>query len=154
MLVTAWRIFKPRHAATAFTGEGARLFGGRWNNKGVAVVYTSQSLALAALEMLVHLHADLVLARYQVAAVTFDSEIVLPLDPGQLPRNWRADPPPARLRRIGDQWVAGGASAVLRVPSAVIDTEFNFLLNPAHPDFAKLIIGKPQNFKFDRRLAN
>src|SRR5262245_14906616 len=100
MILTAWRIFKPRHAATAFTGEGARLFGGRWNSKGVAVVYTSQSVALAALEMLVHLHSDHVLARYQVASVTFDSEIVQSLDMGQLPRNWRADPPPARLRRI------------------------------------------------------
>src|SRR5262245_31110056 len=130
MLWTAWRIFKPRHAAPAFTGEGARLFGGRWNSKGVVVVYTSQSLALAALEILVHLHSDLVLARYQVASVTFDAEIVESLDVRQLPRNWRADPPPARFRRIGDRWVAEGTSAVLRVPSAVIDTEFNFLLNP------------------------
>src|SRR5262245_10836793 len=141
MLWTAWRIFKPRHAATAFTGEGARLFGGRWNSKGVAVVYTSQSLALAALEMLVHLPSDLVLARYQVAPVTFDSDVVQSVDTAQLPRNWRADPPPARLRQIGDRWVAEGAAAVLRVPSAVIDTEFNFLLNPAHPDFANLTIG-------------
>ena len=153
MPVTAWRIFKPRHGRTAFTGEGARLYGGRWNSPGVAVVYTSQGLALAALEMLVHLHSEQVLERYRVAPVTFDSELVRDVDRARLPRNWRADPAPARLRAVGDRWVAGNESAVLRVPSAVVEGEFNFLLNPAHPDFARLVIGRPRAFRFDPRLA-
>jgi RES domain-containing protein len=153
MPLTAWRIFQPRHAGAAFTGAGARLYGGRRNSKGVAVVYTSQSLALAALELLVHLHAAQILERYRVTPVTFDPELVRDVDRAQLPRNWRADPAPARLRAIGDRWVAGNESAVLCVPSAVIETEFNFLLNPAHADFARLVIGKSRPFRFDPRLT-
>ncbi len=76
MTVTAWRIFKPKHAAAAFTGEGARLYGGRWNSKGTAVVYAAGSAALAALELLVHLAPQRMLELYQLCDVTFDEKIV------------------------------------------------------------------------------
>src|SRR5581483_7913131 len=99
-----------------FSGEGARLFGGRYNGKGFAVVYTSSSVALAALEMLVHLQAAEVLAHYRVRSIRFDESLVASLDRGALPPNWRDSPPPPDFQRMGDDWMTAGSSAVLRVP--------------------------------------
>jgi RES domain-containing protein len=152
-VLVGWRIYKPKHAATAFTGEGARLFGGRFNSKGVAVVYTAGSASLAAMEMLVHLQATDLLAEYRICPVEFDDALVRTLDPADLPRGWRRSPPPAGVQAVGDAWVAAADSAVLRVPSAVVDPEHNYLLNPSHPDFAKVVIGKPRRFLFDPRLV-
>ena len=130
MTVTAWRIAKQRHAKTAFTGEGARLFGGRWNSPGTAVIYTAQSQSLAALEMLVHLESSNLLPNYIMIEVGIDDTLIVSIELSQLPKNWRADPPPAKVRAIGDAWVADRTSAVLRVPSALVPDEHNFLLNP------------------------
>lgn len=154
MSLSAWRIVKRKYASSAFGGEGARLFGGRWNNPGVAIVYTAQSQSLAALELLVHLDSSELLAAYVVFEVRIDESMIARVDLSELPRNWRADPPPDRLRDIGDAWVAAGGSAVLRTPSTVVPAEHNFLLNPGHPDFARLEIGKRSPFRFDRRLAD
>src|SRR5262249_50664791 len=112
-----------------------------------------QSLALAALEMLVHLQSQQILDSYLAAAVTFEAAQVKRLDRAKLPDDWRADPPPVVLRQLGDQWVANQESAVLRVPSAVIEAEDNFLLNPNHPDFDKIVISPPEPFHYDPRLA-
>jgi RES domain-containing protein len=149
---TAWRIVKTSRVAAAFDGEGARLYGGRWNSPGTAMVYTSESVALAALELLVHLQSSPLLARYSVIPARFDEDLVEPVDPASLPRGWNAHPAPVRLQEIGDRWVAQGRSAVLRVPSAVVPTERNFLLNPAHTGFAKVEIGAPIAFAFDPRF--
>ena len=129
------------------------VHGGRWNSPGAAVVYTSQSLSLAALEMLVHLEPEHLLESYRAIAVTFDEELARTLTREQLPRNWRSDRPPPRLQAVGNEWVKNNTSAVLRVPSVIIPEESNFLLNPAHPDFHRLTIGKPRRFQFDPRLA-
>jgi len=153
MTVTAWRIAKPKHARTAFTGEGARLFGGRWNNPGTSIVYTAQSQSLAVLEMLVHLDSPQLLEKYVLFEVGIDDSLITHVDPSRLPRTWRADPSPARVRAIGDDWVDTGASAVLRVPSALVTTENNFLLNPRHKDFSSIRVGKPMPFRFDSRLV-
>ena len=153
MNITAWRIYKPKHAATAFTGEGARLFGGRFNSKGVAMIYTSASLSLASLEMLVHLNSADLLKSYAVRNVTFDRRLVKTLRVQDLPRNWRRNPPPPGLRRIGDLWIANAESAVLEVPSTLVESESNFLLNPAHPDFRFIKLGKPKRHRFDPRLG-
>jgi RES domain-containing protein len=149
----AWRIFKPKHAASAFTGEGARLFGGRWNSKGTAVIYTAGSVSLATLEMLVHLQAPHLLDAYLLARVTFADSLVENLAPKLLPADWRADPAPAATMAFGDRWVAEGRSAVLRVPSAIIESEYNYLLNPAHPAFRKIAIARAEPFGFDPRLV-
>jgi len=148
MTVTAWRIAKRKHARTAFTGEGARLFGGRWNNPGTSIVYTAQSQSLAVLEMLVHLDSPQLLEKYVLFEVGIDDALITHVDPSRLPRTWRGDPSPARVRAIGDDWVGTDASAVLRVPSALVTTENNFLLNPRHKDFSSLRIGKPMPFRF------
>ena len=153
MTVTAWRITKRKHARHAFSGEGAREFGGRWNNPGTAVVYTAQSQSLAALEMLVHLDSADLLEKYVLLAADFDHSLVKVVDASNLPRNWRADPPPAQVRSIGDEWVLGGSSAVLQVPSVLVPGENNFLLNPGHQDFARIRCGKPLAFRFDARLG-
>ncbi len=151
-MVTAWRITKRKHARNAFSGEGAREFGGRWNNPGTAIVYTAQSQSLAALEMLVHLDSSDLLQKYVLIAVEFDQSLIRPVEPAALPRDWRSDPAPPEIRSIGDDWVLAGSSAVLQVPSALVPGENNFLLNPAHQDFAKLRFGKPLAFRFDPRL--
>jgi RES domain-containing protein len=151
--VTAWRITKRKHARNAFTGEGAREFGGRWNNPGIAVVYTAQHQSLAALEMLVHLDSSELLQKYVLIAVEFDQSLIARLEPSELPRQWRSEPPPPEVRSIGDEWILAGTSAVLQVPSALVPGESNFLLNPQHKDFAQLSFGKPLPFRFDPRLA-
>lgn len=152
MTITAWRIYLPKHAASAFTGDGARLFGGRFNSRGVPVVYTAGSISLAALELLVHLRSADVLSMYQLRSVTFDVALVTKLDPRRLPKTWRRYPASAAVRRIGDEWIAAGVSAVLEVPSVVVESESNYLLNPAHPDFGRIVIGNAKRFRFDARL--
>jgi RES domain-containing protein len=150
--ITAWRIVKARHVSEAFDGEGARVEGGRWNSPGTPVVYTSQSAALAALEMLVHLGRGAILLAYVLIPCTFDEALVSRLDRRRLPKSWRSYPAPPEVQLIGDEWVRGGTSAVLEVPSAVIDTDSNYLLNPQHRDFQAIRVMNPQPFEFDLRL--
>jgi RES domain-containing protein len=148
----AWRIIKQKHSKSAFTGEGARLYGGRWNSPGTAMVYAAESQALAVLEMLIHLDSSELLRKYLLFEVAMDEADVMDLDRSVLPRNWKESPPPAHVQRIGDNWVASEASAVLRVPSTLVPGECNFLLNPKHKNFRRLKIGKPVSFHFDARL--
>lgn len=152
MIFSAWRITKRKHQKIAFTGDGARRFGGRWNNPGIPVVYTAQSQSLAVLEMLVHLDSPQLLEQYVLFEVEIDSSLVTSVEPGSLPRNWRDEPPPPQVQAIGDEWTTSGTSAALRVPSALLPSESNFLLNPRHGDFARLRIGRPIPFRFDARL--
>jgi RES domain-containing protein len=152
MTVRAWRIVKAKHAAHAFSGEGAKRSGGRWNSPGVAVIYASGSVPLAMLEMLIHLQSQELLKRYVLFEVTFDESLVTTVDRRTLPKTWGKSPPSAVVQRVGDVWVAGGESAVLRVPSVVVPHEWNYLLNPGHPDFRRITIGPKQPVWFDPRL--
>ena len=152
-MIRAWRIVKTRYSADAFSGEGARLYGGRWNTSGTPIVYTSGSKSLATLELLVHLHTSS-LRSFSVCPVDFDDSLVESLDTAMLPRDWRASPPPNSLQTIGDDWISRGSSVVLRVPSAVIDSEHNYLINPAHKDFKKLVIGSMEVLEMDPRLIS
>jgi RES domain-containing protein len=150
---TVWRITKHKHARTAFSGSGARKYGGRWNSPGIAIVYTAENQSLAVLELLVNLESPDLLHKYVLISVDIDESLVTDFEQSHLRRNWRGDPPPAGLRKIGDDWVESATSAALRIPSTVVPAENNFLLNPAHPDFGKLVIGKPVAFSLDPRLA-
>jgi RES domain-containing protein len=135
-----------------FDGEGAYRYGGRWDSRGVRVVYLSSSPALAALEVLVNV-ADpqlLYTIPYVVIPVEFDEAHLS--RPERLPKKWKEDPPPKAAARIGDAWVMSAASLLLEVPSAVVPFENNYLLNPAHPAMGSLHIGDPQGFNFDPRL--
>ena len=153
MNLTAWRITKHKHVKSAFTGEGARLFGGRWNSPGTPIIYVAQSQSLAVLEVLVHLDSTAILEKYALLRIDFDESNVRDLNRSALPSSWRADPPPAETQAIGDEWAAAGKSVVLRVPSTLVPGESNFLLNPEHPEFKTLKIFKPQLFQFDPRLG-
>ena len=154
MTITAWRIVKAGYTAKAFDGEGARLDGGRWNSPGVPVVYTSGSAALATLEMLVHLGRRGILGAYVLIGCSFDETLVSHLDPKRLPKNWRTYPAPPAVQALGDEWARSGSSAVLQVPSVVIPTEVNYVLNPRHPEFERMHVLSPQPFEIDARLRD
>jgi RES domain-containing protein len=147
-----FRIVTRKRAADAFSGEGARLYGGRWNPKGVRVAYTASSRALAMLEMLVQ--DQPLRAKYVIIAAWIPSIIRIErVSPSKLPDNWQAAQHVEILRQIGADWIRRGRTAVLCVPSAVVPQESNYLLNPAHPDFNKIKLGKAEVLKTDRRLA-
>jgi len=143
---------KARYADAAFDGEGARLYGGRWNSVGTRVAYASESAALAVLEVLVHLQSSAVLGAYVLVPVEVPAALVREHPRDALPPDWRTSPPPPSARAIGDAWVRDGSSVALWLPSAVVETERNLLLNPAHPDFARVRVGEPRPFAFDPRL--
>jgi RES domain-containing protein len=152
-MLRVWRLCKRKHVRRAFDGTGARLFGGRWNHPGVAVVYTASSVSLAALELFVHV--DPQDAPDDLVAIPAD----IPDDVGRreirvasLPRNWRRTPAPAALPQLGSRWAVGLKTAVLAVPSALVPRERNYLLNPAHADFRRIRIGRPERFAFDPRM--
>jgi len=148
---TVWRITTARLAATAFSGEGARLYGGRWNPKGLALVYAAESRALALLEMMVQdapLRARYVLIPAQLP----DALSITSVGVADLPADWRRLDRRDALQRIGRDWLAQGRSALLAVPSAVLPAERNYLLNPRHPDFSLIIMGEPEALDTDLRL--
>lgn len=118
------------------------------------MVYASESAALAALEMLVHLGKGATLPAYVVIPCTFDDSLVKVIEPRTLPAGWRSYPAPPGLQVIGNAWVNENESAVLKVPSVVVATEFNYLLNPRHREFEEITIGRPQSFQFDLRLLS
>ena len=127
-----WRLCSRRYVA--FDGEGARLYGGRWNHPGTAVVYTSGSLALAAIEFFVNLDTDL--APPNLVAIAADIPDDIPTERivlGDLPKGWRRYPAPEALQDLGTGWLARAATTVLTVPSAVIPDERNYLLNLRTP---------------------
>jgi len=150
---TGWRIVKKKHEDHAFSGEGARLFGGRWNSPQRRVVYAADSVALAALELLVHMTDAEILRHYSVHAIHFADRHLVSLQTHSLGDDWRSSPAPHSLKVIGDAWLADQTSVALAVPSAVVPIERNYLINPEHPDFASLTTEGPLDFSFDTRLA-
>ncbi len=152
-MIEAWRIVHKRFAAEAFSGEGARLYGGRWNPPGVGMVYTAGSRSLALLEILVHLGRSRLFADYVLIPVQFDAALVTPVEEFGLPAEWDREPPPAATQTLGGQWLAAGERPILSVPSVVVPEERNYLLNPAHRSFGQIQIGKPTPCRIDRRLV-
>lgn len=147
-----WRIIDRGLVREAFSGQGACEYGGRWNSPGMRVTYCSEHPALAALEKLVHLQdAEQLRQSYVLISVDCPDELAERLA-DRLPRNWTGDGARARLRRMGDHWVASRRSAALIVPSVVLPQSNNILLNPLHPHFGRLEIGEAIGFDFDPRL--
>lgn len=150
-MTVVWRLLTARFADAAFSGEGARIHGGRWNHKGVPMVYAAGSQSLAMLEMLVQ--DEPLRARYVMISATLPkSTRVERVAAGELPADWRSFAAREQLQAIGSDWARRGSSAVLVVPSVVIPSESNYLLNPLHPSFAKVEIGEPRDFITDLRL--
>ena len=148
-----WCLCQRRYAASAFDGEGARRYGGRWNPVGVRVVYTSESISLAALEALVHVDPPEAPEDLVVIPVDIPNDMgITEVTSRGLPGGWRSSPGPPRLQQVGLNWVRTGQTAVLSVPSVVVPEERNYLMNPAHPDFARIRRGRPKAFAIDSRL--
>jgi RES domain-containing protein len=150
--VVGWRIVKARHASSAFSGEGARLFEGRWNSSGVRMVYCSEHLSLAALEIVVHIRPVTIPDKFRAFRVAWNERMMISIELSQLPKGWNAHPPGPASKSIGDDWVRKGESAVLGLPSVLVPQERTFLLNPQHRDFAKIKITDAGIFAVDPRL--
>ncbi len=152
-MIAGWRLLKEKLAEEAFNGEGARIYGGLWNHKGTAVVYISGSLSLAAIETFVHLGFETSNIKFSSIMLIIPDEVrIREVTIKSLPYDWRDEPLPASTKSIGSEWAKKMETVVLRVPSVIIPTEFNYVLNPLHPDFKKLTIGKPNTFSFDSRM--
>ena len=150
-MLVVWRMLTAKFADNAFSGEGARLYGGRWNSKGTPIVYTAGSQSLAVLEMMVQ--DEPLRARYLMIPAMLPRELKIDrVAPAQVPADWREPRAREQLQKIGRDWVSRGSSAVLIVPSVVIPSESNYLLNPLHPAFGKIEFGSPETFLSDRRL--
>lgn len=157
MTVRLWRIATEaaEYKALDASGTGAKLTGGRWNHRGVAVVYASPSIALAALETIVHLNAGALplnryLIRIDVPERIWDSRVAI--DKDNAPGGWDAEPAGLSSLEFGDEWVHANVSALLCVPSVVIPMEQNVLINPAHPDASELTFINTGKFVFDERI--
>ncbi len=151
--LSAFRLVSPRWASTAFSGEGARKYGGRWNSPGRPLVYLGGSRALCALELLVHLTSPGSRRKpYCFMEATFPANEILTLSPRDLPENWRESPTAKETRRLGDHWLTKGEFLALQVPSVLVPEEWNFLINPSHPRFSKIALSGVTNFRFDPRL--
>lgn len=152
-MTTLWRLCKARWAKTAFTGVSAATDPGRWNSVGNKMVYCAESRALASLEILAHVEDRSFLRSASFVAIPVEIPEALIHAPSQFPADWRRIPPGASTRRFGDRFLAAMKFPAMRVPSAVIIGEFNALLNPGHPRFGELVIGKPEPFRFDSRIV-
>jgi len=150
--ITAWRITSEKYADTAFNGEGAKEYGGRFNSVGTLVVYTSESISLATLELLAKAGGRQRLSGRVVLPVTFDESQVIAYDAGDLPQGWDARPYGPASQQVGDEWIRAEESLVLRVPSVVVPEEHNYLINPKHPEFGELKFGEPRSLDPDPRL--
>jgi len=154
MAVKVWRITHKDYAKSAFTGEGAKLFGGRFNSEGIPLVYTSGNLSLAMLEIMVQSNGR----DYFKHCVIFYAEIpenliTIPVL-NDLPKEWKQIPYGKQSQQFGDAWIKTGSSPVMRVPSVVVPVEYNFLMNPMHPEFSEININETENVSFDTRLTN
>lgn len=146
-----WRL--ARAAYTTPNGEGAKKYGGRWTPAGLAVVYTSASLALAAVEALVHADSDLLPDDLVILSAHIPETLpIRTLSPADLPDNWQKMPASRTLLTIGVDWLGTNCEVGLRVPSAVIPQEWNMLLNPAHRDFSAIKWTHEGRFHWDARL--
>ncbi|USX27707.1 RES family NAD+ phosphorylase [Oxalobacteraceae bacterium OTU3CINTB1] len=155
--VALWRIAKHTadYAATDLSGGGARACGGRWNGKGVPMVYAATTIALATLETLAHLGENIAirnafLVRIDVPAQVWKSRQTITA--GELPPTWLAEPPGSTSIDAGNAWLASRACALLLVPSVIVPEEYNVLINPLHPLANKLTASVVRQYVYDPRL--
>ena len=135
------------------TGIGAQLYGGRWNKRGIGVIYTSESRSLATVEYLVHLPISYAPSNLSMASIEIPDNITYKeINISKLPTNWRDNPVPDELAEIGTPWVLSKESLILRIPSVVVKHEFNILINPSHSDMNRVRISNIDSFQLDSRL--
>ena len=155
-MIEAWRVAAPGHSRTVdemLSGRGPLRYGGRWNSPGRRAVYLGGSLALASLELLVHLDVPDILRRYRRLRVLVPETLITDVPLRDLPDGWDAPLTNPATQAVGDRWLESLESVVLRVPSAVVPAEVNYVANPAHPGFAELEPGSIAGFRYDPRLG-
>ncbi|SDD16498.1 RES family NAD+ phosphorylase [Niabella drilacis] len=133
------------------SGTGAASFPGRWHNKGTYILYTAASPSLALLESVVHI-TTIVKLELCIIGLEIPGTSIQEVFREQLPEGWFRNPPPDQLKNIGDQFVEEGQFLALKVPSAVMQEEYNYLLNPAHPDFESVKVVYSRHLHLDQRL--
>ncbi len=152
-MMRVFRLLQTVQSLHGVDGEGARLYGGRWNSIGTPMVYCAQSLSLAVLEVMVHAGDHFLRGNpYSFLMIELSESLVTNPDPASLPESWSAADVHDSSRVYGDAWVEQKTSVALRVPSVIVPGEWNYLLNPAHPDFKKIKVGKAEPFALDKRL--
>lgn len=148
---SVYRIVKRSRAKNAFDGQGAKISPGRWNNKGNPIVYTAESQSLAMIEILANYEAiDLIQQNFVTIHAKVPTGYILSL--GNLPSNWSVSPAPGSTKSLGDGWLMSGESSVLAVPSVLVPTEYNYLINPNHADFSKILIDEAMDIVFPDRI--
>jgi RES domain-containing protein len=154
-VIEAFRLVRAEFARELWSGVGGLHVDGRWHSRGRRIVYTSQSLSLAQLEVLVHITDRRQLPSLVYAKVVVPDEVpVGSAEPDELPAAWRRfSPYSATTQLIGTRWLTEAKSAVLKVPSAISEQEWNYLLNPLHPDFEQLRLAAPKPFAMDPRVC-
>ena len=147
-----YRLAKSTYS-TDLSGKGAAKTGGRWNSKGVAVVYTSESRGLCTTEIAVHIPLGILPEDFQLVSIEIPASIkVYSLPASKLPENWNSIPHPGGTQELGDWFVRQNKQVVMKVPSAVVQGEFNYLINSGHREAKKIKIKKIEQFSFDQRL--
>ncbi|MBK7937738.1 MAG: RES family NAD+ phosphorylase [Lewinellaceae bacterium] len=135
------------------SGKGAELAGGRWNSKGLPMLYTSPGRALCMAEVAVHLPLHLIPVDYWLISIDLPDDVeTFEMDLKDLPGDWDSFPHSISTQKIGDQFLLAGGKLVFKAPSAVVKGDFNYLLNPRHPDFGAVKIVESEPFEFDSRL--
>jgi RES domain-containing protein len=145
-----YRITARMHAGD-LSGYGAAMYGGRWNKKGIPVVYTGENKEIALLETLVHT-PPLLIPELDMVTIEIPDNSITQLSIDALPENWNTYPAPAILSEIGERWVKEGKTIALKVPGCIIHSSNNLILNCAHPQFSLVKIIERKHFKFDSRL--
>ena len=148
----AYRLSREMYAST-LSGKGAAIKGARWNSIGVEMIYTASNRSLAMAEVAVHFTLATLPSDYMMITIFIPDDIsLLKLNISDLPTDWNAFPHPATTQAIGDKFIAENKYCVLQIPSVVTQGDYNLLINPNHPDFAKIKIVTAEKFPFDKRI--
>lgn len=146
-----YRIGKTKHAED-ITGEGSKLFGGRWNHKSVPCIYTSESRALALLEYTVNINIEEIPRALSVVTFEISADHITVITEDQLPGTWKQSPAPASTKDFGTNLLKKSLNAVFKIPSSIIAEEYNYILNPFHPQSKDFKIIDIKDFVYDVRI--
>ncbi|MBS1579880.1 MAG: RES family NAD+ phosphorylase [Bacteroidetes bacterium] len=142
--------FSPKQFVSNLSGEGSRLYGGRWNNKGLPALYTSLTTSLALVELLIHNASYHEIKNNCLALIELPEKSLLKIETTSLKKNWWNDE--EYTKYIGSEFLASKKYLLLKIPSAIVHEEFNIIINPLHQDFKKIKLKEIKDFTFDARL--
>jgi len=133
------------------SGYGAAMYGGRWNKKGIPVLYTGENKEIALLEVIVNT-PPILIPELDILTIEIPDDSITTIDIEQLPKNWSSYPAPVILTDIGENWIKEGKTIALKVPSCIIHTSHNYILNCRHPEYSRVKLIERRYFRFDPRL--